>query len=256
MRELIHTSVRNDNFRSFTEGAIIESDRRRLGNMYTNKYNYASRIQFTTDNQGAAKISFTITCAVWIPYSNTHNSDSDPSNSDTSDDEYLIYDANGNASQYITYGNQTYSLQNSFKFAIVSEEQKNALTAWTASVYADSQAKADAALDEAGYIIKNCSVRVSTAKGQVNNQGDTLTAADAKETAMMSGECEVLLAPNTTYYIWLYSTFDQTWVVRPFAFTGYWDEGQVIVSIDGAYGPHWMESSLYLYANNQWNSIN
>ena len=248
MREIVHTSVVNNNLESFVGGDAITSGRKRLGNMYVSASdahysNYASRINFTTDEKGAAKISFIITCAVWIEYSNTDG------------DQYLVYDVNGNASHYVRPG-ETYSLQDSFKFAIVSEEQKDALVAWTSSHYADSYARANAALDESGYIIKNYPIKVTSAEGQKNNEGDTLTANDAKETAMMSGECEVLLAPNTTYYIWLYSTFDQTFVVRPFAFTGYWDQGQVIVSLDGSYGPHWMESSLYLYANNQWNSIN
>ena len=239
MRELFKVSIVDDEaIISFVGGKAADEGRKRLGNMYVgasnaNYSNYASRIKFTTDAKGAAKLSFMVTCAVWIPYENTHDDD------DSSNDQYLVYDAGGNASHYVRPG-ETYSLQNSYKFAIVSEEQKDALVAWTSSHYADSYARANAALDESGYIAKNYPIKVTSAEGQVNNRGETLTKYDAQETAMISGECEVLLAPNTTYYIWLYSTFDQTFVVRPFAFTGYWDQGQVIVSLDGAYGPHWM----------------
>lgn len=50
----------------------------------------------------------------------------------------------------------------------------------------------------------------------------------------LNGSCDVLLTPNTDYYLWLYMVQDQTRFYRIFMVTGYWSPPLLTVETSGA----------------------
>lgn len=244
MTDLLSTTISDSAIESFISGHSAEEDeenRKRIGNMYTTgSYgHFITRITFTTDSAGTAELSFDITHAYWYPYKNDNT-------------QVLIYGNDGITYHYVRAG-ETYSLADAFKFAITTDAE--ALISCTESISADPQSDVNAALDTTGYVIRNQPIKIISAEGRAENNGDVVTAAQAKYIASFTGSCEVQLQPNTTYYLWLYSTFDQTFWFRPFMFTGFGHHGQVIVRSERPLGAYWAPADMYVYANDKWNKV-
>ena len=229
MAELLNVTIGNAAITSYN-GKNNSGDRKRLGNAeVTGTYgHYITCIEFTTNASGATNISFDLTHGWWW-------------HSDGSSVQ-LHYDANGIATQYTATDGNKYSLVDSFKFAITTSS--TALVPGTDKLYSDPLSKFDECLEASGYIIKHQPVVIRSAAGRAENNGHVTTTTEAKHIASYTGSCDVLLEPNKTYYIWLYSNFDQyrddnIWsditFLRHVLFTGMGHNGYAIVNSEGSY---------------------
>lgn len=216
MAELLNVTPGNDAIASYTHGSATDKDRIRIGNAEVsgNYGNYITRVQFTTNANGATSLSFDFTHGYWLGSGD------------------LIYKSDGTVS-YKTSGGYEYSMANSFKYAITTAD--SVLISHTDTLRSDAQGTADALLDAAGYVIKNQPVLMSTAQGRAENSGHITSASEAKKIASFKGTCNVLLEPNKTYYLWLYSAYNQTVYLKHFLFTGYGHNGYIIVNSEGSY---------------------
>lgn len=230
MAELLNATIGSGAVTSYVSGSQTGNDRIRLGNAeVTGDYgHYITCIQFTTNANGAANISFDLTHGWWW-------------HSDGSSVQ-LHYDTNNIATEYTATDGGKYSLTDSFKFAITTSS--TALVSGTNTLYSDPMSKFDELLNASGYIVKHQPVIIRSAAGRTENNGHVTTTSEAKYLASYTGSCSALLEPSKTYYIWLYSNYDQyrddnSWsdvsFLRQILFTGWGHNGYAIVNSEGSY---------------------
>ena len=232
MAEILNALIDDDEVtRSFNGGHESDPGRRRLGNAEVKGTygHYIIRIKFTTNANGATNFSFDLTHGYWWYDADGRR-------------PIISYDNNGIATGYTDIDGNFYSLADSFKYAITTSD--TALIAATEELYSDPLSVFDAALNASGYVIKHQPVVIKTAQGRMDQGGDITTANEAKNVSSYTGSCNVLLQPSTTYYLWLYSNYDQLksdniWsditFLRHIIFTNWGYTGYVIINTEGTY---------------------
>lgn len=218
MAELVSLQLNNstdystsDVIRSYTHRGAVEHHLR-IGNEAvgssaasgTDALN--TRIHFKTDANGASNLSWSLMQQVlfYPAYSN--------------DARYLSW-SNGICYHTVSEGAK-YQLTGVFRYAITTSPTALVRSDFTWSSFGD-EATLNAALDEGGCVIKNQTINIDSAEG-------------SNKYVHLHGSCDVLLQPNTDYYLWLYAVHDPTRFYRIFMITGYWDPPLLTVTSSGA----------------------
>lgn len=213
---MANVSVKLDNGTSYANNATVctfygsghSPNFVRLGNNGTgsSSANYVVRIGFTTGDAGANRVVFNLSSGYYYPY-------------------------NGNTNRKITWSNGKVYMSNS------SGTKYDATDAFRYAITTSSTALKNTTF--AG--LSNATTRAGWLSGAlVTDQVLTITNSSSYYNgrypsgagAALRGDCSVTLAPNTTYYIWLYGVFSASTYYRLFMLTGYNHPATVTVNVD------------------------